>query len=365
MDPLPYISKADSLDEVIVPFIQNIPRGPPLPEPVSVENYLDNKSQYDRYFLETLSTASTLGDWISYHSQYTLEPDIRPLVPILALLSIIHRDTLGIVSKIEVAMSEILDELKSHIEARTRSVREFIRELQGLEERIGSFISSCLSETEMPDDFRHDFARLLRKLRVTTTRCEALQQTLRAELSSLEARRSITEAESLARLTELAFIFVPLTFAAGLFSIQVQEFQTPPPLRVFAITAVVILLLSYGLRLLQGSRRITRLLNTTRAWVIRHLDFSQHGMKLATHMGMTWDSFERRRPGIRWLIGAVGAITTAISRGKDKIFLRTLKAPQRAVVGYHIGVQAPRDLASKSAARCVRSTRRTPIELVI
>lgn len=88
----------------------------------------------------------------------------------------------------------------------------------------------------------------------TVARCEETQQALRAEMSLLESKRGIEEAESVSRLTELAFFFIPTTFAASLFSMQVRELEeSPPPVYAFIITAIVIVSISYGLRLIQRS----------------------------------------------------------------------------------------------------------------
>ncbi|KAL3441392.1 hypothetical protein BJX65DRAFT_313833 [Aspergillus insuetus] len=49
-------------------------------------------------------------------------------------------------------------------------------------------------------------------------------------LQIMESQRAITEAESVTRLTELAFFFIPLFFAAAVFSMQVRELADGPQL---------------------------------------------------------------------------------------------------------------------------------------
>jgi hypothetical protein len=73
-------------------------------------------------------------------------------------------------------------------------------------------------------------------------------------MSILDSRRSIAEAESVGKLTELAFIFIPITFAASVFSMQIKELQNAVPLRSFIIACVITLACSYGLRLFVRSR---------------------------------------------------------------------------------------------------------------
>lgn len=82
-----------------------------------------------------------------------------------------------------------------------------------------------------------------------------IRVTLEAINSAMALRNSekgIAEAENVKRLTELAFFFIPLTFAAAIFSIQVQEFeQSPPQMTTFVITAVCLLFAVYCFRLAQ------------------------------------------------------------------------------------------------------------------
>jgi hypothetical protein len=69
----------------------------------------------------------------------------------------------------------------------------------------------------------------------------------------LESQRAITEAESISRLTELAFLFIPLSFAAALFSMQVRELAQPPPVAYFVAFALSLSVSTYTLRLLARS----------------------------------------------------------------------------------------------------------------
>ncbi|KXX81513.1 hypothetical protein MMYC01_202485 [Madurella mycetomatis] len=73
-------------------------------------------------------------------------------------------------------------------------------------------------------------------------------------MSLLESKRSIEETESVTRLTELAFLFIPITLVASLFSMQVKELANdPPPVYAFVIAAVAVVVLAYSLRLAQRS----------------------------------------------------------------------------------------------------------------
>jgi hypothetical protein len=73
---------------------------------------------------------------------------------------------------------------------------------------------------------------------------------LRADLSVLESKRSIAEAENVAKLTELAFAFIPLTFSASFLTIPLLEPQDCVPLQTFVVTAQILACLSYGVQLI-------------------------------------------------------------------------------------------------------------------
>jgi hypothetical protein len=72
-------------------------------------------------------------------------------------------------------------------------------------------------------------------------------------LQFIESHRAILEAESVARLTELAFLFIPLSFAASLFSMQIQELTNPVPVWSFVAFAISLSILTYALRLVARS----------------------------------------------------------------------------------------------------------------
>ncbi|KAI1619337.1 hypothetical protein EDD37DRAFT_214927 [Exophiala viscosa] len=64
-------------------------------------------------------------------------------------------------------------------------------------------------------------------------------QTDAALLSLEESKKSIKEAESVGRLTQLAFVFVPLTFTTGVFGMNIVPFGGHAPIK-FWITATLL-----------------------------------------------------------------------------------------------------------------------------
>ena len=62
-------------------------------------------------------------------------------------------------------------------------------------------------------------------------------------------------------MTELAFVFVPLSFCASLFSMSINELGNGVPVWIFVVTALATIALAYAVRFFVGSEL---LINSTR-----------------------------------------------------------------------------------------------------
>ncbi|CAI7636905.1 unnamed protein product [Penicillium pancosmium] len=96
----------------------------------------------------------------------------------------------------------------------------------------------------------------------------------------LDSRRSINEARAVSRLTELAFIFIPLLFATSVFGMQVEPFADNVPLRSFFIVAVVVTAFAYIMRITMRSRWLAYLKIFTRSEIQKYAD--SHGLPTPT-----------------------------------------------------------------------------------
>ncbi|RSL41210.1 hypothetical protein CEP54_015893 [Fusarium duplospermum] len=67
--------------------------------------------------------------------------------------------------------------------------------------------------------------QLYNDLQTIATRVETTFEALMSTLSILESQRAITQAETISKLTHLAFFFIPLSFVATVFGMEVVEFQ--------------------------------------------------------------------------------------------------------------------------------------------
>jgi hypothetical protein len=89
-------------------------------------------------------------------------------------------------------------------------------------------------------------------------------------MALLDSRRSIAEAQSVTKLTELAFFFIPLTFAASLFGMQIEQLKDPAPMSTFILLAVLFTAVSYLFRLIIRSQWLRNLRTHYETSIKRH-----------------------------------------------------------------------------------------------
>lgn len=141
----------------------------------------------------------------------------------------------------------------------------------------------------------------LQKVRQTLDTIDRSYNEIRSEISIVDSQKSIAEAESISKLTELAFIFVPLTFASSLFSMSIDQLQDPAPIYAFILTAIGFVALAYAARLMIRSERIsTSLRSITRQ--------AREDMNLQEGQGISTSGF------VYWAVPQAGAhVTTSLS----------------------------------------------------
>ncbi|KAK8188799.1 uncharacterized protein BKA78DRAFT_380872 [Phyllosticta capitalensis] len=101
---------------------------------------------------------------------------------------------------------------------------------QALEKNLQAFEEDCAEfATHLEDVLRH---------------IESTSNALTGSLSIMESRKAIKEAEQVTKLTQLAFFFIPLTFVAGIFGMNLKELADLN-IWIWAITSVALLLASY------------------------------------------------------------------------------------------------------------------------
>ncbi|KAI5844931.1 hypothetical protein BZA05DRAFT_438756 [Tricharina praecox] len=87
-------------------------------------------------------------------------------------------------------------------------------------------------------------------------RVESSFQALMSTMSIIESRNAVSQGESISKLTELAFIFIPLSFATSFFGMEIKEWEaTKPQLWQFWTVSCGLLLVAYLIRLTIRSTR--------------------------------------------------------------------------------------------------------------
>lgn len=251
-----------------------LPRGPPMDYTALLSP--ENSVRLQQYLNTETSTAVDLAAWISHENQTCSQIGPSP-GPMECLFAIIHRDTLKTLGIMDEALTEIGREIldDSLIQQRLISWRLLLErfgvELRALElslRNTANFIATVTPakkhgyDEEQPNTpnamtglLEQGVAEIVRLQQRTSNS----YQSLMTNMSIVESKRGIAEAEGVSKLTELAFFFIPLTFSASIFSMQVKELQNNNiSVSTFVTLAVVVTLLSYALRLFIRSQPFTR-----------------------------------------------------------------------------------------------------------
>jgi CorA-like Mg2+ transporter protein len=278
---------------------------------------------YER-FHSSRSTKEHFMKLISVPS-YQKKRELYPLGAIVPLVEIIVYDSLSLCKLI----SEVLDEIRqdmvdeTKLEERLVLWRQFLRrcqrELSELQRCIyhfcnvihsadpiapGNFTedSSHLPFTGTSDDFR-TINDVLKRIGHLGQQAGTVSNMLTSNMSLLESKRSIAEAKSITKLTELAFLFIPLTFSATLFGMQVEEFNDRAPLSTFIAVALATTTISYGSRLLIRSRWVVSLRQVCSTRIQKYAKSKKKDIRRGqpTSFLIGWTIFEGQRAGYRAL----------------------------------------------------------------
>ena len=227
----------------------------------------ENVNLLAEYLNRTKPTAVSFAEWIT--KKGSEQPLMTgPTFHLECLFAIVQNDTVNTLKHMESALQEIGQHIIDDTLIQQRLVHwrllleRFGNELQLLEDslrRFADFINASESSRKDNEDSQvkhnpkvkkllEEIVLQINSLRQRTTRS---YKSLMANMSIVESKRGIMEAESVTKLTELAFFFIPLTFSASIFSMQVKELDASRiSIAAFFTLAVLITTASYALRLL-------------------------------------------------------------------------------------------------------------------
>jgi hypothetical protein len=203
------------------------------------------------------ASSSTSADMESWIFQDTTQTPAGSKDPMLTLLRIAYFDTLHYLDNLDRTLDKItkdlLDEsiMTRRLHAWQKLLNELEIEIPALGHSLGAFMDSdhaaYLEARTILQDLQDE------RIPAFLKRVRAVHAALRSEMSLLDSSRGITEARTMARLTELAFVFIPLKFASSLFSMQVIELEAGISLWIFALIAMALGVLTYATRSLLQS----------------------------------------------------------------------------------------------------------------
>ncbi|KAK4225281.1 hypothetical protein QBC38DRAFT_457484 [Podospora fimiseda] len=124
----------------------------------------------------------------------------------------------------------------------------------------------ALSALEPPEKFTFEFFEGLsvnwadKMLTETSQEVAKTQAAFESRIALAERQHQLHESKIMKRLTELAFIFIPLSLSTSIFGMEMKEFEDGIPLYVWVATSAGLLLAAYAIRWFLGSRlwRIVR-----------------------------------------------------------------------------------------------------------
>ncbi|KAM0720897.1 hypothetical protein Q7P37_003182 [Cladosporium fusiforme] len=254
--------------------------------------------------------------------------------PILTLLRVVERDTQAFFRSVELVLDDIshdsLDDfhMTHRLSEWRRMMAEFEIEVPQIALRLERFVDIVYGgspDRVLPNDVEDLLHAVRQGAERTSARLSDAYADLRADMQFTESRRSIEENRTVTRLTELAFIFIPLSFCSSLFSMSIHELEDGVPLWIYIVTALMMMALAYSVRLLVESQFSAKI---TRRWLERF--WEHNGIKrsdlgtvpMLTVLRFTvqeiWNSTVRK-----YLIATAASVLWVITVGVPVVFMWT------------------------------------------
>ncbi|KFY10815.1 hypothetical protein V492_04825 [Pseudogymnoascus sp. VKM F-4246] len=233
---------------------------------------------------KTTSTKDEFCRWLDVMSHPERnEPHFAIITP---LFHIIQQDSINLLSYLHKTLDEINVDMLGDAKMEDRIVmwRQIIvraqLELPELKRSIASFFTfTQLLNADGELGVLDLFERLLTEIDDMIQRLQTASSSLTANMALLDSRRSIAEAQAVTKLTELAFFFIPLTFAATLFGMQVEQLATPAPISTFFALGIVFIASSYLVRLTIRSSWLRELIKAYKASIAEYAQDKRQPLK--------------------------------------------------------------------------------------
>lgn len=212
-------------------------------------------------FQRVLRTVKSVRSMMLNDDIRQLDPSGLRTDPVLALIKVAHVDTKALLECLEWLLDEIsrdsLDDylMNKSLQDWRRIMNDFSSALPAVGNSLQAFVNFIYGD-DPPDDVSEIVRDLDIRLERSIGKLKEAHNALRSDLAIMESRRSIAEAETVTKLTELAFAFIPLTFASSLYSMQLVELSGGVHVGTFIATAILVATFCYGTRIIIRSSAI-------------------------------------------------------------------------------------------------------------
>lgn len=124
----------------------------------------------------------------------------------------------------------LIDRMKSHLKDNLATIDQ--AGLEPMEDDLAEVAQ------QNRDTLRKDHEWIIGRCQALSARCEVISNSLLSMASFEASQRSILESNQINRLSKLAFIFIPMSFVASVFGMNVSEMARNPPIWVFFLVAI-------------------------------------------------------------------------------------------------------------------------------
>jgi hypothetical protein len=207
-----------------------------------------------------------------------------PLVPEL-LTSVLLDDSWELLAEMRLRLDQLDNDLSTSFNANIlesvgTKTRQNVIWMQSTLRELREWAAHLLSDPYLSKQrglhLRTELSALVEEIQELKARTEQAIHHLVACTSLAQASMVIDQTSGVNKLTELAFLFVPLSFVTSIFSMQVLEFNTdPPPLWTWGLTLSIIFLVSYLVRMTLRSPSVRVFAMTCRVVILNRFTPSQ------------------------------------------------------------------------------------------
>jgi len=254
-----------------------------VPLNITLDDALQSPMALDRLRRQLYETKSTLDNFNNYLDISENMEDTAGFGILYPLFGLVRADLMEFIKQLHTILDEInfeiLDDTK--MEERLTIWRQIITraqfELPEIWRSMVQFFTFLPSADQSSDgdSVREVFERCSSQVDEIIQRLQTVSSSLTSNMALLDSRRSIAEARSVTKLTELAFLFIPLTFAATLLGMQIDQFENRVPLSTFIILGVSFTGFSYAVRLAIRSSWVETIMQSSKESIKIYADRQQ------------------------------------------------------------------------------------------